>query len=75
VVAHVVDPHDVLVPQARDRLRFVLEACPLVRAGIGAAQEHLQRDQPVEAQVAGLVDDAHAAAAEHGLHLVARDMR
>ena len=48
---------------------------PLVRAGVGAGEHHLQGDEAVEAQVPGPVDDAHAAAAEHRLHLVARDPR
>jgi hypothetical protein len=75
VVAHIVDPHDVLVPQAGDHLGLALEARPLVRAGVGAGQEHLERDGAVQAQVPGLVDDAHAAAAEHCFDLVARDAR
>ena len=75
VVAHVVDLDDVRVPQARHRLRFALEPRPLVRPGVGAGEQHLEGDEAVEPQVPGLVDDAHAPAAEQGLHLIAGDPR
>ena len=51
--------------RAGDRLRLALEPLPLLRLGVGAGQQHLQGDGPVEAQVPGPIDDAHAAVAEH----------
>jgi hypothetical protein len=74
VGAHVVDPHDALVAQTRDRLRFPLEPRPLVRSGVAASEEHLHRDGTVKAQVPGLINDTHAAAAECGLYLIARNL-
>ena len=47
----------------------------LVAAGVAAAQDHLEGDEAVEAELAGLVDDAHAAAAQLAQHLVAGDGR
>ena len=74
-VADVVDLHDVRVAEGGDRLGLALESLPLGRAGVGAGQHHLQGDEAVQAQVPGPVDDAHAAATEHGLDLVAGDLR
>ncbi len=74
MVAHVVDAHNVLVPQARDRHRFPLEPRQLVWMGVVAGEEHLQGHGAVESQVPCLVDDAHPAAAEHRFDLVARDL-
>ena len=37
--------------------------------------QHLEGDEAVEPEVPGLVDHAHAPAAEEGLHLIARDPR
>jgi hypothetical protein len=75
MVAHVVDLDDVGVAQAGDRLGLALEARPLVRPGVGAGEEHLEGDGAIESQMPGLVDDTHAAPAEEGLHVIARDPR
>jgi hypothetical protein len=64
VVAHVVDLDDVRVKQACDRLRFALKPRPLVRSRVRAGDQHLEGDEAVEAQMPGLVDNAHAPAAE-----------
>jgi hypothetical protein len=75
VVAHVVDLHDVRVPQTRYCFCLAQEPREFMRPGVRAAEEHLERNGAVEAQVPGLVDDAHAAAAEDRLDLVTRDLR
>ncbi len=64
------DLHDVGVLQAGDGLDLGAEAGQLVRARLRAGQDHLQRDQPTEAQLARLVDDAHAAPAQFPQQLV-----
>ena len=51
LVADVVDLHDVGVAQAGDRLGLPEEPLPLLRAGVGAGQEHLEGDGAVESQV------------------------
>ena len=63
VFADVVDLQDIGVAERGDRFRLDLEAGDLDFVGIGAP-DHLQGDEPVQPAVAGLVDDAHAAAAE-----------
>ena len=75
VVAYIIDRNDVRVAQARHRLRFALKPRPLGRPGMGAGDEHLEGDQPFEAAVPGLVDDAHAPATEQRLHVIAHDLR
>ena len=45
-------------------LGLVREPCPLPQARVLAGQDHLQRDDPVEARLAGLVDDPHPAPAD-----------
>ncbi len=73
--AHIVDQNDVRVPQVRHRLGFALQPCPLVRRGVRAGDEHLEGDGAVKPEMPGLVDDAHAPAAEQGLHVIPRDPR
>jgi hypothetical protein len=61
---HRVDGDDVRMVQGRDSLRFTLkalEASGVLREG---GRQHLQRDPPVERQVFGHVDFAHAAGAK-----------
>jgi len=55
-------------------LGLVLEASPLVVAGEHAGLDHLQRHRSVERDLAGLVDDAHAAAAQLALDLVVAEV-
>ena len=74
VLADLVDRHDAGVVEQRDRLGLVLEPPQLVVAGQDAGPDHLQGDGPVEADLAGPVDDAHAAAAELGLDLVVAEV-
>ncbi len=74
-VADLVDLHDVRMAQAGHGFRLAQKALQLLRPGGGAGQEHFQGDGAVEAQVPRLVDDAHAAAAQHPLHLMAADAR
>src|SRR5262245_368859 len=75
VVANVVDVHDVIVPKTGNRLRFKLEPRELLRLGVGAPEEHLQRYQTVESEVPGTKNDSHAATAEYSFDLVAWDLR
>ena len=74
VLADFVDLHDVRVLQARDGFGFGAESSPLVRRGVLAGQDHLQGDDAVERDLPGLVDDAHAAAAELAEDFVAGDI-
>jgi hypothetical protein len=75
LLADRVDLHDVRVLQGRDGSCLGLETRPLLRSGVRPGQDHLQRHQAVQAQVAGLVDDAHRAAAQLAQHLVAVNRR
>ena len=71
MLADLVDLHDVGVLQSGDRLRLDAEPLPLRGAGISAAQDHFQGDDAVEADLPGLVNDAHAAAVQLLQDLVA----
>jgi hypothetical protein len=62
-LADVEDLDDVRMLQPRDRLRFEPETGQLGRPGVAAGQDHFQGDEPVQAALPRLVDDAHAAAA------------
>ena len=73
--AAVVDLDHVRMAQSSHRFRLAQETLPLVRPGIGAGQQHLQGDGPVEAQVPRFVDDPRPAAPQHPLHFVERDPR
>ena len=64
VLADLVDRHDPGVVQQGHRLGLVLEPAQLGVVGQHAGLDHLQRHRPVEADLPGLVDDAHAAAAQ-----------
>jgi hypothetical protein len=75
VFGHVVNLHDVHMPQTCHGFRFALKPCEFVRRRIGIGEQHLQPHGSVKAQVPGFVNDAHAAVAEHGLHFIARDSR
>ncbi len=63
--------HDVRVTQTSHCLSLAQEPLQLLRLGVGAGQQHFHGDRSMEAQVPGLVDDAHAAAAQHPLHVIA----
>jgi len=53
------------------RARLALEAAQVPRIEQGVGGQHLDGHEPAQRQLLGLVDDAHAAAAEDGLDLVA----
>jgi hypothetical protein len=67
-----VDRDDTGVLHRCRRLGLGQEARPLLGAGVLAAKDHLQGHDPVEGDLAGLEDDAHAATTQVPQHLVAR---
>ena len=69
----VVDLHDMWVLEPRHRLGLGEEAGGGLGRGIGAGQDHFQGAGAVEPGLAGLVNDAHAAAAQLARDLVAGD--
>ncbi len=79
VFADLEDLHHVGVLQARQRGRLGAEAVEKGRQLLRAADEpcldHLEGDEAVQGEVAGLVDDAHSAPAPFAKDLVARDRR
>jgi hypothetical protein len=70
-----VDADDVGMGQARDGLSLDAEAGQFQEVGFPRCEHHLEGDDAVEAEVAGLVDDAHAATAQLAQQLVTRDFR
>jgi hypothetical protein len=58
-----------------DCLRLRPEPSKFLRPGVGARQDHLQGDQPLEPDLAGAVDDAHAAPAQDAEDRVAGEGR
>ena len=74
VLADLVDRDDAGVVEQGDGLGLVLEAAQLVVAGEQAGLDHLERDGPVEGDLPGLVDDAHAAAAQLPADLVVAEV-
>ena len=73
VLAHLKDLDNVGVLKPGNGLRLAPEPRQLVGPGRVAGADHLERDGALQGQVPGLVDDAHASAAEHFLDLVARN--
>ena len=63
-LADVVDLDDVGVLEAGEGLGLLVEPRQGDGAGVGAGQDHLERDQTIQADLAGLVDDSHAAPAQ-----------
>jgi len=59
----------------RGRLGLGLKAGQLIGGGVRAGRDHLQRHQPLGLHLPRLVDDAHAALAQHAADLVAGDHR
>ena len=57
-----------------DRLGLVAEPPHLVVAGPVPGPDHLEGDEAVEAELPGLVDDAHAAAAQDAEQLVVAEV-
>ena len=74
VLADLVDRDDARVIEQGDGLGLVLEPAQLVVAGEQPGLDHLQGDGAVEADLAGLVDDAHAAAAQLPADLVVAEV-
>ena len=74
VLADLVDLDDVGVLQAGDGLGLGPEAAGGLGPGVLAGQDHLEGDEAVEPDLPGLVDDAHAAAAQLAEDLVAGDL-
>ncbi len=74
VLADVVHRHDMRMVQRRRRLGFLLEAPPRLRVGERRRQE-LDRDRTMQLRVGRAIDDAHAAAADHLVNLIAADSR
>ena len=66
----VVDGDDVRVAQARDDLRLADEALALFVVGRGPREDHLHREDAIEADGADLVDDPHPAARDLAEDLV-----
>ena len=74
VLSHLVDRHDVGMVEPGDRLGLVLEPPQLRLAGERARPDHLQRHEAIETDLAGLVDDAHGAAAQLPANLVVAEV-
>jgi hypothetical protein len=64
------DRHDVRVRQLRRRPRLAQEPLAVRRVGGPLARQHLDRDRPLEPEVARQQHDAHAAAPELALDRV-----
>ena len=75
VVAKSVDLNDIGVPNPGDGLGLGQEADEVLGAGMFALQDHFQSAKAVEPELARLVNDGHAAAAQLGKGLIARDLR
>ena len=64
VLTDLVDGNDVRVVEARRRLRLDVKAVQLPRRRELPGQDHLEGDRPIQAHLAGLVNDAHTAAGD-----------
>jgi hypothetical protein len=71
VLADLIDLDDVGVLQAGDGVGLGQEAGAPLGASVGAGEHHLQRHQAFGAELSGLVDHTHAAAAQLFQDLVA----
>ena len=72
VVAVVVDLDNPRVLDLGDGVGLGVEPSDLVGGGVRPGQNHLQRDQSIQSDVPGFVDDAHAASADLRDDLVTR---
>ena len=70
-----IDLDDVRMPKLADRLGLRLEASEFSPAGVLGRQDHLEGGEPADAAMPGLVDDAHAAAAQDFEDVVVADRR
>src|SRR5262249_53324106 len=57
------DLDNVGVLQVSERLALATEAVQVLRTGVGTGHDHLEGNQPLEPNLAGLVDDPHTAPA------------
>ncbi len=73
-LADLIDLNDVRVLQACDGLGLDAKTGAAPRVGLRAREHHLQGDDAVQVDLTGLVNDSHAAAAQRGEDLVARDL-
>ena len=73
MVAEAIDLDDVGVPEPGDGLGLGQEAGAELGAIVFARQYDLQSAKTIERDLAGLVDDAHPAAAQLGQDLETRD--
>ena len=71
VLADLVDLDDVRMLQAGHGLGFPDEAGAFALVGIGTRQNHLESHQPFEPGLLCLVNDSHAAPAQHAQHFEA----
>ena len=69
-----VDRHDVGMIELGDRLHLVLESPQLVLRRQCSRPDHLERHWPVEADLAGRINDAHTAAAQLAHQLVVAEI-
>ena len=74
IPADLEDRHDVGVVEPGDRLGLVLKPAVIIVAGKLGRLDHLQGDRAVEADLTGLVNDPHAALAQHALQLVVAEV-
>jgi hypothetical protein len=75
LLADLEDLHDARMLHLGDGFGFGAEAGQVLRAGVHARQHHLQRHQPIQAQLPRLIDDPHAAVADHLEDFEAGDVR
>ena len=75
LLARVVDRDDARVVERCDHLRLLDEALAEVAVAAEVVGERLDRRLAAEDRVLGVVDEAHAAAAEQSEHAVAGDLR
>src|SRR5579871_3999208 len=66
-----VNLNDVGMLKPGDCLRFDPEACEAFRLGVCSCQDHFERDNAIEPELAGTVNNPHTAAAENFQDLVA----
>ena len=73
VLTDAVDGDDIRVAEPGGGQGLGAEPIALAWVGVSALEHHLQRHQPVELRVAGLIDDPHAATAQDPEYLVVAD--
>ena len=74
VLADLVDRHDVGMVEVGRRLGFAVEPLHVLVRGELPGEDHLQGDRPVQLDLPGLVDHAHAAAGDLALDFVVAEL-